>query len=136
MPSDDKQAAYDPGQPPSKQFGNPVHCVRLSNDGKVYVCDRVNNRVQVFEPGGKFIAEYRVEPLTRANGSLWDMVLSHDAAQKYLYVADGANGHGGRVQVGAQHGHRPAGQPLHVRSRLRTTYSKVLPDVVLASTPN
>ena len=91
-PSDDKQAAYDPGQPPSKQFGNPVHCVRLSNDGKVYVCDRVNNRVQVFEPGGKFIAEYRVEPLTRANGSVWDMVLSHDAAQKYLYVADGANG--------------------------------------------
>jgi DNA-binding beta-propeller fold protein YncE len=92
MPSDDKQAAYDPSQPPSKQFGNPVHCVRLSNDGKVYVCDRVNNRVQVFEPGGKFIAEYRVEPLTRANGSVWDMVLSHDAAQKYLYIADGANG--------------------------------------------
>jgi DNA-binding beta-propeller fold protein YncE len=92
MPSDDRQAAYDPGQPPSKQFGNPVHCVRLSNDGKVYVCDRVNNRVQVFERGGQFIAEYRVEPLTRANGSVWDMVLSHDAAQKYLYIADGANG--------------------------------------------
>jgi DNA-binding beta-propeller fold protein YncE len=92
MPTDEKQAAYDPGQPPSTQFGNPVHCVRLSHDGKLYVCDRVNNRVQVFEPNGKFIAEYRVEPLTRANGSVWDMVLSHDAAQKYLYVADGANG--------------------------------------------
>ena len=92
QPSDDPQPAYDPAAPPARQFGNPVHCVRLSNDGRVYVCDRVNNRIQVFEPSGKFIQELRVEPLTRANGAVWDMVLSHDAAQKYLYVADGANG--------------------------------------------
>jgi len=92
QPSDEKQPPYDPNQSPSKQFGNPVHCVRLSHDGKVYVCDRVNNRIQVFEPSGKFVQEFRVEPLTLANGSVWDMVLSHDAAQKYLYVADGANG--------------------------------------------
>jgi len=92
QPSDDKQPPYDPSQPPARQFGNPVHCVRLSNDGKVYVCDRVNNRIQVFEHSGKFVQEFRVEPLTLANGSVWDMVLSHDAAQKYLYVADGANG--------------------------------------------
>src|SRR3954470_20081712 len=92
QPSDEKQPPYDPKQPASKQFGNPVHCVRLSYDGKVYVCDRVNNRIQVFEPSGKFIEEFRVEPLTLANGSVWDMVLSHDAAQRNLYVADGANG--------------------------------------------
>jgi len=92
QPSDDKQPPYDPNQGPAKQFGNPVHCVRLSNDGKVYVCDRVNNRIQVFEPSGKFLQEIRVEPLTLANGSVWDMVLSHDAAQKLMYVADGANG--------------------------------------------
>jgi DNA-binding beta-propeller fold protein YncE len=95
-PSDDKQPPYDPAQPPSRQFGNPVHCVRLSNDGLVYVCDRANNRVQVFDRQGVFKHELRVEPLTRANGAVWDMVLSHDAAQKYLYVADGANG---RVHV-------------------------------------
>jgi DNA-binding beta-propeller fold protein YncE len=69
-----------------------VHCVRLSNDRRVYVCDRVNNRIQVFEPSGKFVQEFRVEPLTIANGAVWDMVLSHDAEQKYMYVADGANG--------------------------------------------
>jgi len=90
--SDERQPAYDPGAAPARQFGNPVHCVRLSNDGLVYVCDRVNNRIQVFEPSGRFVREFRVEPLTRANGSVWDMVLSHDAAQKYMYVADGANG--------------------------------------------
>jgi len=88
-PSDEKLPLYNPQSP---QFTNPVHCVRLSNDGKVYVCDRVNNRIQVFEPSGKFLHEMRVEPLTLANGSVWDMVLSHDAAQKFMYVADGANG--------------------------------------------
>jgi DNA-binding beta-propeller fold protein YncE len=92
QPSDEKQPPYDPKQPGAKQFGNPVHCVRLSHDGKVYVCDRANSRIQVFEPSGKFVQEFRVEPLTLANGSVWDMVLSHDAAQRYLYVADGANG--------------------------------------------
>jgi DNA-binding beta-propeller fold protein YncE len=91
-PNDDKLPPYDPNQPAARQFGNPVHCVRLSSDGKLYVCDRVNNRIQVFEPSGKFLQEIRVEPLTLANGSVWDMVLSHDAAQKFMYVADGANG--------------------------------------------
>ncbi len=91
-PSDEKLPPYDPAQPLSKQFGNPVHCVRLSGDGLVYVCDRVNNRIQVFDRQGGFKHELRVEAQTLANGSVWDMVLSHDAAQKYLYVADGANG--------------------------------------------
>ena len=29
-----------PGDPPAKQFREPVHCVHISNDGLVYVCDR------------------------------------------------------------------------------------------------
>jgi DNA-binding beta-propeller fold protein YncE len=91
-PNDDKQAPYDPAQPPSRQFGNPVHCVRLSNDGLVYVCDRQNNRIQAFDRQGAFKHEYRIEVETRANGSTWDMVLSHDAEQRFMYVADGANG--------------------------------------------
>jgi len=41
-PSDEKLPLYNPQSP---QFANPVHCVRLSNDGLVYVCDRANNRV-------------------------------------------------------------------------------------------
>ena len=32
-------------------FGNPVHCVRIARDGLVYVCDRLNDRVQVFQEG-------------------------------------------------------------------------------------
>jgi NHL repeat len=92
VPSDDPLPAYDPAKPLSRQFGNPVHCVRLSNDNLVYVCDRVNNRIQVFDKQGVFKHEFRVEVQTLANGSVWDMVLSHDPEQRYLYVADGANG--------------------------------------------
>src|SRR4030095_518170 len=35
-----------PGDTSVKQFRNPVHCVRVSSDGLVYVCDRMNNRIQ------------------------------------------------------------------------------------------
>ena len=30
-------------------FRNPVHCVKIADDGKVYVCDRGNDRIQVFD---------------------------------------------------------------------------------------
>lgn len=91
-PSDDKMPAYDPAKPLPRQFGNPVHCARLARDGLVYVCDRANDRIQVFERSGRFVVEFRVEPATLQNGSVWDLVLSEDAGQKYLFMADGANG--------------------------------------------
>ena len=31
-PSDEKQPKYDPAKPPSRQFGNPVHCIRIGKD--------------------------------------------------------------------------------------------------------
>ena len=57
-----------------------MHCVRLSNDGLVYVCDRANDRIQVFRKDGTFVKEFRVEPQTLQNGSVWDLVLSEDSA--------------------------------------------------------
>jgi DNA-binding beta-propeller fold protein YncE len=90
-PHDDKLPPYDPRAALQRSFGNPVHCVRVSNDGLVYVCDRANDRIQVFEKGGQFVREFRVEPETLQNGSVWDLVLSEDRAQKYIFVADGAN---------------------------------------------
>src|SRR5213592_4131336 len=43
-----------PGDASVKSFGNPVHCVRLARDGLLYVCDRSNNRIQVFRRDGTF----------------------------------------------------------------------------------
>ncbi len=91
QPNDDKQPAYDPKAPLAKQFANPVHCVRLANDGLVYACDRANDRIQVFRKDGTFVKEFRVEPQTLQNGSVWDLVLSEDPAQKFIFIADGAN---------------------------------------------
>jgi len=48
-PSDDPIPHYDVNSP---QFGNPVHCAQPSSDGLIYVCDRTNNRIQVFKTDG------------------------------------------------------------------------------------
>jgi DNA-binding beta-propeller fold protein YncE len=82
-----------PGDASVKQFQNPVHCVRIARDGLVYVCDRRNNRIQVFRKDGAFVTEYTLAPDTRGNGSVWDLDFSHDLGQNYLYVADGENNH-------------------------------------------
>ena len=90
-PHDEKLAPYDPRAALVRSFGNPVHCVRVSNDGLVYVCDRANDRIQVFDRSGKFVREHGIEPETLQNGSVWDLVLSEDPAQRYIFIADGAN---------------------------------------------
>jgi len=82
---------YAPGDPPDKQFRSPVHCVRLSVDGLVYVCDRHNDRVQVFTKQGKFLSEFFLRTNTLGNGSTWTLTFSRDRKQKYLFVVDGEN---------------------------------------------
>jgi DNA-binding beta-propeller fold protein YncE len=90
-PNDDKQAAYDPKAPVSQQFGNPVHCVKVTNDGLVYVCDRINNRIQVFKKDGTFVKEWFYEKNTLGNGAVWDVAIWPDPKQSYLLSADGEN---------------------------------------------
>ena len=34
---------------------------------------------------------FQVDPQTLQSGSVWDLVLSEDSAQRYIFVADGAN---------------------------------------------
>ena len=90
-PTDEKTPPYDPSAAPSAQFSNPVHCVKIARDGLVYVCDRTNDRIQVFRKDGSFVKEFFVETATRANGSVWEVALWPDADQTYLLNADGAN---------------------------------------------
>ncbi len=91
VPSDSNYGPYDPAKPLIPQFRNPVHCADPSTDGLIYVCDRVNNRIQVFTRDGKFVKEVRIAPLTRGDGAVWDIAFSRDPQQKYLYLADGKN---------------------------------------------
>jgi DNA-binding beta-propeller fold protein YncE len=90
-PDDTNLGAYDPKAPHAQQFRNPVHCADLSNDGLLYVCDRPNDRIQIFKPDGTFVKEVFVATNTLGDGSVWDIAFSKDPQQKYLYLADGKN---------------------------------------------
>jgi hypothetical protein len=102
-------AAFGPyikNQPPAPHFRNPVHAIRVTNDGLVYVADRVNNRIQVFDkkkvgavcqnPTGApgvcgFVREFFIERDTLGPGSTWDIDVSPDRQQRFLFNADGSN---------------------------------------------
>ena len=86
-PSDDKMPAYSASAPPSKQFANAVHCVRLAKDGLVYVCDRGNNRIQVFQKNGTFVTEFIGVQMSATDTA--DLMFSPDPAQRHFYLADG-----------------------------------------------
>lgn len=90
-PTDDQLPPYDPKAPPAQQFRNPVHCVKLSRDGLVYVCDRTNDRIQVFRKDGTFVTEYFYLRDTLGPGSVWDVAFWPDRQQTLLFTADGAN---------------------------------------------
>jgi len=90
-PRDDGPPVYDPKAPISQSFGNPVHCVRIAKDNLVYVCDRTNDRVQIFHKDGTFVREFREMTDTLGNGSVWSVNFWPKAEQTYLLIADGEN---------------------------------------------
>jgi hypothetical protein len=101
--SDDRDANIVP-----LNFRNPVHCARITRDGLVYVCDRPNDRMQVFDKyavglpcdnsgqeEGKcgFLREKFIRAETLGPGSVWDLDTSSDWRQSCLYNVDGSNQH-------------------------------------------
>jgi len=76
----DREAA---GDTPSRQFAT-AHGIIGSKDGLIYLADRGNQRIQVFDQSGRFIMERVVAPGM-------DLVFSPDPEQTYVYLADGDN---------------------------------------------
>lgn len=73
------------------------HCLRVSDDGLVYVCDRRADRIQVFDLQGEFQRHINVgfsplsNPAGRASGARGTAVVlgfSPDAEQRHLYVVN------------------------------------------------
>ena len=93
-------------------FRSPVHCVRIAHDGKIYVCDRGNDRIQVFDgnnpalgkpcnnPSGtpgkcgfvteRFISEH-TDTAPVMPGTAVSLGFSKDKLQSCLYVGDNTN---------------------------------------------
>ena len=101
---------YSKGNRKPAFFRTPVHCVKLANDGRIYVCDRGNDRIQVFDkndpalgkpcsnPGGEpgkcgFVAEQLISEHTNTSipGTAVSINFSKDKAQSCLYVGDNSN---------------------------------------------
>ena len=83
------EGPYDPDVL-SQHFAT-VHCLKMSNDRLLYVCDRRNNRIQVFQPDGTFVQEGLLARHSRGFGAVHDLEFSADQDQQFVYVADGAN---------------------------------------------
>jgi DNA-binding beta-propeller fold protein YncE len=88
--NENRPSQYDPNAPPAPQF-RIVHAVRISHDGLVYVCDRTNNRIQVFRKDGTFVQEVVIARETFGSGSVWDIGFTPDPDQTFLIVPDGTN---------------------------------------------
>ena len=83
---------YLPDADPLQVWHNPVHSVRIANDGQVYVADRMGNRIHVFNKDGSFLKEGRFATWTiGGQGASWDIEFSRDPEQRWLFAADGAN---------------------------------------------
>ena len=73
------------GQGPD-QFGI-VHGAKVSNDGRVYVADRGNRRIQVFTLDGKYLTQGFVNRTT-SNSSCGTVAFSPDKQQQFIYCPD------------------------------------------------
>ena len=71
----------EPGPP---QF-SVVHAIRVAKDGMVYVADRENRRVQMFDRNGKFIKQLMKGDAIFAR----NLALSPDPQQQFLYTGYG-----------------------------------------------
>ena len=92
------------GPPPDmREFAPALHCIHITQDGLVYVCERGMNRIQVFTKQGTFVTSFLIAPNTPSRGNICDsekdgmcgstynLTFSHDAGQQYILVADGTN---------------------------------------------
>ena len=63
---------------------NTVHGIAADKKGRVYVADRSNTRIQVFDGRGNFLQEWKSEEIGRP----WGLTVGSDG---YLYVVDGGD---------------------------------------------
>jgi DNA-binding beta-propeller fold protein YncE len=90
-PTPDPPPPLDTEGPGESQFVNPVHAIKISNDGRVYVADRGARRVQVFSLDGKYVAQVFINRGGPSRHSSAGLAFSADPAQQFLYVADFGN---------------------------------------------
>jgi hypothetical protein len=92
--------------PPEPNFVPDMHFLEIASDGLLYVGERGQNRIQVFQKDGTWVKDFSVAAHTPSRGpgcgglrdttvppcgTTYKLAISKDPEQKYLYVADGTN---------------------------------------------
>jgi hypothetical protein len=81
------------GADPLESFGNPVHAISRGPDGLLYVCDRKNDRVQVFDATGqreaRFVREIAIDHASPF-GTTFNTAFTPDG--RFMIVNDGSFG--------------------------------------------
>ncbi|MAI90331.1 MAG: hypothetical protein CMK05_07585 [Ponticaulis sp.] len=79
--------------PEATSFGDIVHCVVSTDDGRVYICDRRNNRAQMFQRQAdgslEFVEDIVIAEETGGTRTVSDIDFSPDG--EFMYVADMMN---------------------------------------------
>ena len=81
-----------PAGTPRETFNNPVHAISLGPEGHLYVCDRKNDRVQVFDAVGRQEARFvREIELNRPSpfGTCFNLAFTPDG--RFMVINDGNN---------------------------------------------
>ena len=89
-PGKGEAESFEPDAKMPREFTS-AWCIRISNDGLVYITDTDSHRIQVFTKEGRFVQEL---VLTRPPGITFrpgDFTFSRDPEQKYIIVVDGTN---------------------------------------------
>jgi len=82
---------YSAGKP-TFHFLNPNHCVtRDPHTGLIWVCDRVNDRLQVFTPSGAYVGQCYFLQGTLGPGSVWDLKFWPRGDGDLIELTDGTN---------------------------------------------
>jgi hypothetical protein len=87
------RAAFPQEGPGPDTFGNPVHAIKISNDGLLYVADRANRRIQIFTPEGKYVTQVFINRAITSQGTAAGIAFSPDKEQTFMYVSDLGNSH-------------------------------------------
>ncbi|MEM6543948.1 MAG: hypothetical protein AAF680_03525 [Pseudomonadota bacterium] len=78
--------------PRAQSFGDIVHCIVQGPRERIYICDRRNNRIQVFSSGAtiEHLQDLVFAPQTGGTRTVSDVTFSPDG--EYMYVSDMMNG--------------------------------------------
>ena len=122
-----------PGESAPGEIRSP-HCLWVTSDGNIYVCDRLNNRIQIFSSTGEFIDQWRdlglpTDLFVDASGDFFVAErLNHEAEVNSMVVRDSSGKEKARWDTPKNHQtwHNSHGDMFLVMGHLAEPRSKAI----------